>query len=159
MLGVLNQQYEENGSAESVEMQVRSLLALSQLAVSLHHCITGYQLSLQGLRLLQTTEDRGRGTKEGVAVLREVDLYLWMECRYWMSRSVVGLEAPPGGGSLLLEVGEHCEECGQHGEVELVAEMECTAAEHALALLPCQLQAAQQHSQVLHDRLILHSLS
>jgi hypothetical protein len=54
----------------------------------------------------------------------------------------------PGGGSLLLEVGEICEECGKHGEVVLVAEMWLAAAEHAMMMLPCQLKAAQQHSQV-----------
>ena len=91
------------------------------------------------------------GGKEGIAVLKQTDLFLWIECRYWMTRSVVGLDSPPGGGSLLLEVGEYCEECGQHGEVEMVAEMECAAAEHALSLLPCQLEAAQQHSQVRRD--------
>jgi hypothetical protein len=54
----------------------------------------------------------------------------------------------PGGGSLLLGVGEICEECEKHGEVVLVAEMWLAAAEHAMMMLPCQLKAAQQHSQV-----------
>lgn len=158
-------------SADEVEIRVRSILGLAKLAVSLHQSVSGYQLALQGLRLLQVLEEgewadeeeeeEGEGTKqevlsgrgisggEGVRLLHELDLHLWLECRHWMARSVVGLEGgPPGGGGLLLEVGEHCEECGQLGGVEMVAGMECAAAEHALCLLPCQLQAAQQHSQV-----------
>ena len=146
---LLGQRREPDTRPEYLEVHVRALLGLARLAVVLQHCITAYQLSLQGLRLLQGMEEGGclKEEERGAAALRGVDLRLWMECRYWMSRSVVGMGPPPGGGSLLLEVGEYCEECGQHGEVELVAEMEFTAAEHALMLLPCQLQAAQQHSQ------------
>ncbi len=157
MLGVLNQHHVEGEGrrVESAEVRVRSLLALAELAPVLQHSITGYQLSLQAVRLLQAMEGGrgGRGRVEGISGnLPSLDIRLWLECRYWMARSVVGLEAVPGGGSLLLEVGEQCEECAQHGEVELVAEMEFAAAEHALSLLPCQLEAAQQHSQVCYIR-------
>ena len=136
---------------QSAEVKVRSLLALAELAVVLHHSVTGYQLSLQALRLLQAMDasQSGGGRVEGVSGnLPSLDIRLWIECRYWMTRSVVGLEVAPGGGSLLMEVGDHCEEGSQQGEVERVAERELAAAEHALSMLPCQLQAAQQHSQV-----------
>lgn len=151
ILGVVYQQQREEDSwrpSESIEIQVCALLGLAQLSVVLHHSITGYQLGLQALRLFQSVE-------EGGGNLQGVDLYLWVECRYWVSRSLVGLECSPGGGGLLLEVGEHCEECGQLGEVEMVAQLELAAAEHAMTLLPCQLQAAQQHSQV-HTCMYMH---
>lgn len=144
-LGMLT--HHRGEGAACVEVRVHALLALARLAVCLQHSVSGYQLSLQALRLLQALEEEGMAG--GVATpLREVDVHLWLECRYWLVRSVVGLEAVPGGGGMLLEVGEHCEECLKLGEVELVAAMELAAAEHAMALLPCQLQAAQQHSQV-----------
>lgn len=136
---MLSQHREESrGGVESLEIRVHALLGLAELAVSLKQSISGYQLSLQALRLLQEVK----------VDLKELDVFLWVECRYWMVRSLVGMEALPGGGALLMEVWDLCEESGKLGEVELVAAIGFAAAEHALSLLPCQLQAAQQHSQV-----------
>ena len=62
MLGALCRRHTEGeGRVESAELKVRSLLALAELAVVLQHCISGYQLSLQAIRLLQAMDGGGRG--------------------------------------------------------------------------------------------------
>lgn len=129
--------------AERLEVKVHLLLGLAEVAMCVEQRVTAYRLSLQALRLLQVAEEAG-----GRGLLRELDARLWLECRYLICRSVVGLEAWPGGGAILLEVGEWCAECRRLKEVELGAGLELAAAEHALTLVPCQLEAALQHSQV-----------
>lgn len=167
ILGMLSQQLSLQWSkgqtgVELLEVRVEILLALAHVAITLLHSKSAYQLSLQALRLLQFIEkDDG---EEGKALLRACDVRLWLESRCWMVRSMVGLLMKPGGVEVLgmggggegeEEVGggvgvvkEMCDECVEVGEVDLMAEVEFHVAQHAMSLLPCQLQAAMQHSQV-----------
>lgn len=142
ILTILCQQLEEDTDGECADVRVEALLELARMTLIFQRSINSYQISLQALRLLQILETK-RPEK-----LRELDIRLWFQCRSLMIHSVVGLEGKPGGETVLLEVGELGAECEKIGDVELAAEIEFAAAEHALSLLPCQLQAAIQHSQV-----------
>jgi len=132
---------------ELLEIQVEILLTLASQAFTLLHSRTAYQLSLQALRLIQSAE----GSPE--VEMGSCDLHLWLECRCWVVRSVVGLMHPPLGVGLLSEKRESMvqgalRECKRLGEVELAAAVHMGVAEHALSCLPCRVVDAMQHSQV-----------
>ena len=162
-LGVLGRELEDLYNAgqhhgeELLELRVEVLLALARAAKTLLHSKTAYQLSLQALRLIQSAENSTTTWKGTKAVLSSCDLRLWLESRCWVVRSVVELSHPPSGAELLPGGGgevdegivrEACRECTRLGEVEVMAEMHMSVAEHALSSLPCQVPAALSHSQV-----------
>ncbi len=135
---------------EYLEVRIQALLGLAQLSLNLQHSITGYQLSLQAVRLLQSAEEEEESSRKSSkrGSLKELDPHLWLECTSMMIRCSVGLERVPGGERLFVEVEERCRECEENGDMEIMAEMKFSAAEHAMSMIPCQLQNAQQHSQV-----------
>ena len=147
ILGTLSQKHRWEEGSDGLEMKVQVLLGLVQVSIAFHQSITAYQCSVQALRLLQALKEeecKSKGNKH----LKDLDVCLWLECQYWMVHSVVGLEGRPGGKDVLMEVEKRCEECERYGGVEMVAEIEYAAAEHAMSLMPCQLQTATRHAQV-----------
>ena len=86
------------------------------------------------------------------------DMRLWLECRVMLARSLVERSDGSEGGRLV-ECGGQCEEgveeCEACGEVELTAELNYTAALHALTCKPCDLAKISSHTQVGIGLLVL----
>ena len=84
------------------------------------------------------------------------DMRLWLECRVMLARSLVERS---DGSEGLVECGGQCEEgveeCEACGEVELTAELNYTAALHALTCKPCDLAKISSHTQVGIGHLVL----
>ena len=135
-------------SFPSTELRVRILLSLSQLALCVHHSSTAAQLSLAGLRLLQSTPSSSSSSH---SVSR-----LWLECRHGLAESLVGrgkggrVRGEGGGGGVrecVVQCEEGVREAVKLGDAESNAAFHFTAALHALSISPPDTSAVLTHTQ------------